>query len=1618
MADPTPKHPGALTPASIYFDTPPTPGNKGMVYDAEEPSAAPKRQDNQSSEAKTNAANAANANTQTGSKKKVCIAVVVLSCLVALAIGLSIHFSKPPEEDSSDGQTRTLRFLDYLETMDNIDEALQNADPEDLDVFVEGVRSKVDDEFKSLITPQTTLAAWFPNPSGFNIPEVRSGNRQLVRYNADVLTTSPSFSELSRRLNEKCLELLVEVITNLVFLVFASLGLGSFNRVFFKNVASSLVEAGRSVNVFEQLLTVTEFAQKTGSKVDLLKFSLELGKGILSTTGLNFFWKTFKENVTPLEAVLVGAETALTITAFLATGGLALYAKLASVVIGLGLAIDAFRDALIAYFDCMEDESARPTMSPSTLMPTMPSTLDSFKTTRGTSDPHFSTWNGFFSYQGACDLVYIDTDLIKVHVRTTLSSTSTFSYISAVAVSLGGDIFEFNSNDDYFVNKEKSPLLPSQIGGYPLLRGFRSFSIDLGGGQSLRVSIYQSTLTVDVTGHIDNFGDSKGISGSFHQNSAVKRDGSLFSATDPAETAAEWLVDSGLGDELLFTEPSPHEGCIESTPFTYSDAQRDAAREACSEWQGASFENCIFDVLASGGNTDWASNPGFGPVLEMASCPNENKCLNGTVNLDGFCEYTAFACSNSSKVCDPYDGICKTQSDIVPCVAVIDESSLSNSQAESKWAQFRKEFPRRPFCLLRPPAVSGGSTLHLPSSFDEDPLTLQHPVNRDSQYNLPISDWFNLCGLDLWAKNLDFIALFLDTSGSVKESHVKGSLDFFVDKAQSMGLKIRMVKNGNENWIDPFTDEIMQAQATPQNDECGDASTLSSLPITLTDSTFGAFPDFNLGNCSVALTANGAWYSYTATEKKILNVVISAPNNVKTVLSVFAGDCNNFSCKGQNGPFANGDASLAWITESGVTYKILVSQDNFGLGISSFDLSIQDYDVPDNDSCEGATSVETLPFELQDSTVGALPGSLPDANMTTCLVDDKANGIWYSYTANAKKLIRAYVSGPSRVDTVLRVFSGDCTALSCIGKDGPYWTGDAGWIWIGEAGVTYKLLVSEDNFGVGISSFDLSIQDYDVPDNDSCDGATSVDTLPFELQVSSVGALPDYLPDSNLTTCLVDEEANGIWYSYTATATRSIRAYVSGPNTADTVLRVFSGDCTALSCIGKDGPYWTGDAGWIWIGEAGVTYKLLVSEDNFGVGISSFDLSIQDYDVPDNDLCDSATSVETLPFELQVSSVGALPDSLPDSNVTTCLVDEEANGIWYSYTATATRSIRAYVSGPNTADTVLRVFSGDCTALSCIGKDGPYWTGDAGWIWIGEAGVTYKLLVSEDNFGVGISSFDLSIQDYDVPDNDLCDSATSVDTLPFELQVSSVGALPDSLPDSNVTTCLVDEEANGIWYSYTATATRSIRAYVSGPNTADTVLRVFSGDCTALSCIGKDGPYWTGDAGWIWIGEAGVTYKLLVSEDNFGVGISSFDLSIQDYDVPDNDSCDGATSVDTLPFELQVSSVGALRDSLPDSNVTTCLVDEEANGIWYSYTATATRSIRAYVSGPNTADTVLRVFSGDCTALSCIGKDGPYWTGDAEVIWIGEAGVTYKLLVSEDNFGVGISSCTLSLDFN
>jgi len=205
-------------------------------------------------------------------------------------------------------------------------------------------------------------------------------------------------------------------------------------------------------------------------------------------------------------------------------------------------------------------------------------------------------------------------------------------------------------------------------------------------------------------------------------------------------------------------------------------------------------------------------------------------CNNGALE----CSFTPKSC-NDSQSCDPLDGQCKGDEQLVPCVAVIDEDddfrSGGGKDQASQWQDFRTQFPNRPFCLLVP--EKGYTNVDAPDSFHCDNNTLaSYFIRRDNGVVSLAEDWVTLCGLDRYTSaNVEWVGLFIDDSGSMREGEVSASRDLFYSTLARNGIQVRKVVNTMENWIKPFMTTLVPSSMPP-----------ASLPASMTTRPVTAAP--------------------------------------------------------------------------------------------------------------------------------------------------------------------------------------------------------------------------------------------------------------------------------------------------------------------------------------------------------------------------------------------------------------------------------------------------------------------------------------------------------------------------------------------------------------------------------------------------------------------------------------------------------------------------------------------------------------------------------------------------------------------------------------------------------
>jgi hypothetical protein len=191
------------------------------------------------------------------------------------------------------------------------------------------------------------------------------------------------------------------------------------------------------------------------------------------------------------------------------------------------------------------------------------------------------------------------------------------------------------------------------------------------------------------------------------------------------------------------------------------------------------------------------------------------------------------------------------------------------------------------------------------------------------------------------------------------------------------------------------------------------------------------------GTASIS-TAPSVWYAVIGNGKAITASTCGLASGFDTQISVFTGSCSGLQCVGGNDDACGKQSRVAWSSESGVIYFVLVQGAESASGNFLLQLSTEGDAVISGDVCGTAPSLqigETREVPLSgvtevDSNVLSLC-YFPDENLW-----EAPAGIWYKITGNGANLTASLFSEGfcdyCYYDFRVEILSGpSCSELSC-----------------------------------------------------------------------------------------------------------------------------------------------------------------------------------------------------------------------------------------------------------------------------------------------------------------------------------------------------------------------------------------------------------------------------------------------------------------------------------------------------------------------------------------------------------------------------------------------------------
>ena len=229
-----------------------------------------------------------------------------------------------------------------------------------------------------------------------------------------------------------------------------------------------------------------------------------------------------------------------------------------------------------------------------------------------------------FDFHGECDLVLLQTNSMRIHIRTKIESW--WSFIESAVVEMGeNQVLEVSGLDGgkYWVNgvagkamqvhdKVKTEFAGHKITITQSSQKQLSIRIDLGNSQALGISTFKSWVSVNLSSKATTkgvaFEGAKGLMGSFPQGEKLARDGTTV-IDDSNQFGMEWQVRPD--EPVLFREVGAVQApakCKMPNQTTKKLRRRLLGRDGITEEDAATAcehvdeedrDGCIFDVLAT-----------------------------------------------------------------------------------------------------------------------------------------------------------------------------------------------------------------------------------------------------------------------------------------------------------------------------------------------------------------------------------------------------------------------------------------------------------------------------------------------------------------------------------------------------------------------------------------------------------------------------------------------------------------------------------------------------------------------------------------------------------------------------------------------------------------------------------------------------------------------------------------------------------------------------------------------------------------------------------------------------------------------------------------------------------
>ena len=359
-------------------------------------------------------------------------------------------------------------------------------------------------------------------------------------------------------------------------------------------------------------------------------------------------------------------------------------------------------------------------------------------------------------------------------------------------------------------------------------------------------------------------------------------------------------------------------------------------------------------------------------------------------------------------------------------------------------------------------------------------------------------------------------------------------------------------------------------------------------------------------------------------------------------------------------------------------------------------MSTAAYAQPANDACANAITVtcgQTVTGSTLTSTIDAAP---------SCGLNFPRYGVWYRFVGTGQAVTLSTCSAGTNYDSQIGVYSGSCTALTCVaGNDNDATCASGGRkstvTFNSTSGTTYLIWVTGAVSARGNFSLSVSCAGSVGVANDACANAISV-ACGSTTTGTTTGATSDAV--GTCTTAL--GTAPGVWYTVVGNG-GTVTASLCG-SSYDTKIGIFTGSCGALTCVAGNDDFCSLQSQVSFSSTLGTTYYILVTGFSTASGNFTLNVTCATPPPPSGNFNDCSAALTLTPGATCVPTSGSNIGATQSVAPITCdgFTSSSAIDVWYKFTATQSNHV-VIANGGTTFDVVLDVRSGACngTTIGC-----------------------------------------------------------------------------------------------------------------------------------------------------------------------------------------------------------------------------------------------------------------------------------------------------------------------------